>query len=145
MTPSFGQKILTIVMKIEFLYCTLVSFTMNIKLIRGVQTIHPQKNKNMELWHAWTANIPYKSFIFSVEFWVLSRTQNLKVKMSIRMYWVFQYQNQSTCLLEVSGCFLGFWNRLFSNLALTTSEYSKSASAEDTAESMQEQINHDKT
>jgi hypothetical protein len=52
---------------------------------------------------------------------------------------------QSTCLLEVSGCFLGFWNRLFSNLALTTSEYSKSASAEDTAESMQEQINHDKT
>jgi hypothetical protein len=63
MTPFFGQKILTIVMKVEFLYCTLDSFTMNIKLIRGVQTIHPQKNKNMELWHAWTANIPYKSFV----------------------------------------------------------------------------------
>ena len=70
------------------------------------------KEQNMELWHAWTPNIPYKPFIFSVEFWVLSRTQNLKVKMSKRMYWVFQYQNQSTCLLEVSGCFLGFWNRL---------------------------------
>jgi hypothetical protein len=53
MTPSFGQKILTIVMKIEFLYCTLVSFTMNIKLIEEYKPYIPKlKNKKMELWHA---------------------------------------------------------------------------------------------
>uniref|UniRef100_A0A2K1R8L7 Uncharacterized protein n=1 Tax=Populus trichocarpa TaxID=3694 RepID=A0A2K1R8L7_POPTR len=51
MTPFFGQKFLTIVMKIEFLYSTLVSFTMNIKLKRGVQTMHtsPKEQKHESL------------------------------------------------------------------------------------------------
>ena len=151
-------------MKIEFLYSTLVSFTMNIKLKRGVQTIHPQKNKNIELWHAWTANIPYKSFMSLKEVgyknWIISENlTDLVLSFESRAehkIWKWKCQNECTGCFNIKTnqhvCLKSLVASLASGIDCFNDKWIQQVylgwtivrHLQDTAESMQEQVN-DKT
>jgi hypothetical protein len=151
-------------MKIEFLYSTLVSFTMNIKLKRGVQTIHLQKNKNMELWHAWTANIPYKSFMSLKEVgyknWIISENLTYLVlsfeSWAEHKIWKWKCQNECTGCFNIKTnqhvCLKSLVASLASGIDCFNDKWIQQVylgwtivrHLQDTAESMQEQVN-DKT
>jgi hypothetical protein len=151
-------------MKIEFLYSTLVSFTMNIKLKRGVQTIHPQKNKNIELWHAWTANIPYKSFMSLKEVgyknWIISENLTYLVlsfeSWAEHKIWKWKCQNECTGCFNIKTnqhvCLKSLVASLASGIDCFNDKWIQQVylgwtivrHLQDTAESMQEQVN-DKT